>query len=123
MYVFEQTTAQGFYPSMFGSVHGEDIAYLLGMPLVGGTYHHVHNYTDQEVALSELLMVFLVNFAKTGSPGSHVYRGAGLAGTTVTWPRYESSSRAHLAPRWTSWHLPIADYPEHSFRKRRVTLC
>ena len=97
MYVFEQTTAQGFYPSMFGSVHGEDIAYLLGMPLVGGTYHLVHNYTDQEVALSELLMVFLVNFAKTGSPGSHVYRGAGLAGTTVTWPRYESSSRAHLA--------------------------
>ena len=31
----------------FGSVHGEELAYVLGMPLVGGTYHFVHNYTNQ----------------------------------------------------------------------------
>lgn len=35
----------------FGSVHGEELAYVLGMPLVGGTYHFVQNYTDQ-VAIS-----------------------------------------------------------------------
>ena len=34
-------------PFRFGAVHGEDMAYVLGMPLVGGTYHFVHNYTNQ----------------------------------------------------------------------------
>ena len=68
----------------FGSVHGEELAYVLGMPLVGGTYHFVHNYTNQvrgipaktreqknaifcqERLLSEHVMSFWVNFAKTG---------------------------------------------------------
>ena len=64
----------------FGSVHGEEMAYVLGMPLVGGTYHFVHNYTNQvkicpnskfkflyqERLLSEHVMSFWVNFAKTG---------------------------------------------------------
>ena len=35
------------YLFRFGSVHGEELAYVLGMPLVGGTYHFVHNYTHQ----------------------------------------------------------------------------
>ena len=35
----------------FGSVHGEELAYVLGMPLVGGTYHFVHNYTNQVQSL------------------------------------------------------------------------
>ena len=65
----------------FGSVHGEELAYVLGMPLVGGTYHFVHNYTNQvkifhnskiaflcqERLLSEHVMSFWVNFAKTGA--------------------------------------------------------
>ena len=53
-----------------GSVHGEDLAYILGMPLVNGTYHFIHGYTKEERMLSEQLMAFVVNFAKTGSPGS-----------------------------------------------------
>ena len=56
--------------SQFGSVHGEDLAYMLGMPLVGGTYHLAHNYTQEEVELAKHTMHFLVNFATTGNPGS-----------------------------------------------------
>ena len=70
MYIFKHVTENGFYPSQYGSVHGEDLAYILGMPLVGGTYHFVHNYTQEEKMLSEHFMAFLVNFAKTGDPGS-----------------------------------------------------
>ena len=70
MYIFQHVTENGFYPKQFGSVHGEDLAYILGMPLVGGTYHFVHNYTQEEKVLSEHFMAYLVNFAKTGDPGS-----------------------------------------------------
>ena len=51
-------------------MHGEDLAYMLGMPLVGGTYHLAHNYTQEEVELAKHTMHFLVNFATTGNPGS-----------------------------------------------------
>jgi hypothetical protein len=37
---------------------------------VGGTYHFVHNYTEEEKQLAETVMTFWVNFAKTGSPVS-----------------------------------------------------
>lgn len=70
MYIFEHVTQNGYFPQQFGSVHGEDLAYIFGMPLVGGTYHFVHNYTQEEILLSQHLMHFIVNFAKTGSPGS-----------------------------------------------------
>ena len=70
MYIFKHVTENGFYPNQFGSIHGEDLAYVLGMPLVGGTYHFVHNYTQEEKMLSENFMAFLVNFAKSGDPGS-----------------------------------------------------
>ena len=70
MYIFQHTTRHGFYPEQVGSVNGEDLAYIFGMPLVGGTYHFVHNYTEEEKMLSEHFMAYLVNFAKTGDPGS-----------------------------------------------------
>ena len=70
MYIFKHVTQHGYYPPHLGTVHGEDLAYILGMPLVGGTYHFVHNYTQEEKQLSEHVMAFVVNFAKTGSPGS-----------------------------------------------------
>ena len=70
LYILDHVTEHGYYPPGWGSVHGEDLAYILGMPLVGGTYHFVHNYTQEERMLAEHVMAFVVNFAKTGSPGS-----------------------------------------------------
>ena len=54
----------------WGVYFGYGLAYIFGMPLVGGTYHFVHNYTEEEKMLSEHFMAYLVNFAKTGDPGS-----------------------------------------------------
>ena len=45
---------------------GEELAYALGMPLVGGSFHMRHNYTQQEVVLSEIVMNYFFNFAATG---------------------------------------------------------
>ena len=48
------------------TVHGEELAYVFGAPLVGGFSHFTLNYTFDEVFLSELVMTQWTNFAKTG---------------------------------------------------------
>ena len=96
VYVFEHSTENGYYPGQFGSIHGEDLAYIFGMPLVGGTYHFVHNYTLAEQRLSEHIMSFWVNFAKTGNPGSRSFPNQGQYTKPVSWPQYDSNNRKHL---------------------------
>ena len=51
---------------VFGSLHGEELAYGLGMPLTGGSNHLKQNYTFQEQVLSEVMMHYWGNFARTG---------------------------------------------------------
>lgn len=55
-----------FCCKVFGSLHGEELAYGLGMPLTGGSYHLKQNYTFQEQVLSEVMMHYWANFARTG---------------------------------------------------------
>lgn len=49
-----------------GVVHGEELPYVFGAPLVGGFGHFPQNYTKSEVALSESIMLCLANFVKSG---------------------------------------------------------
>jgi neuroligin len=49
-----------------GSVRGEDVPYVLGLPLVGGQPFFPHNYTHQDAAVSRLLIHYLANFARKG---------------------------------------------------------
>ena len=49
-----------------GTVHGDELAYVFGAPLVGGFSHFTFNFTEDETFLSELMMTMLTNFAKTG---------------------------------------------------------
>ena len=56
-----------YYPSqVFGAIHGEDIPYILGMPLSGGSFHLRLNYSNHEKVLSEAMMNYLQNFAQFG---------------------------------------------------------
>ncbi|KAJ8956949.1 hypothetical protein NQ318_014369 [Aromia moschata] len=49
-----------------GCIHGEELPYLFGAPLVGGFMHFSRNYTKSEVVLSETTMIYWSNFARTG---------------------------------------------------------
>lgn len=49
-----------------GTVHGEEMPYVFGAPLVEGFGHFPQNYTKSEIALSESIMLFVANFARTG---------------------------------------------------------
>ncbi|KAG7304569.1 hypothetical protein JYU34_011520 [Plutella xylostella] len=67
-YVFDYQTKDGDYPQRMGSVHGEELPYLFGAPLVDGLGHFPKNYTKSEVALSEAFILYVANFVKTGNP-------------------------------------------------------
>lgn len=47
-------------------MHGEELAYVFGAPLVSGFNHFGLNYTRDEKFLSELVMTLWSNFARTG---------------------------------------------------------
>lgn len=66
MYVFGYQTENGDYPQRHGAIHGEDLAYLFGAPLVAALSHFPRNYTRGETSLSEAVMSYWINFAKSG---------------------------------------------------------
>lgn len=49
-----------------GCIHGEDLAYIFGAPLIGGFNHFGRNYTKSEILLSEAVMLYWSNFIRTG---------------------------------------------------------
>lgn len=64
--VFDYQTKDGDYPQRMGTVHGEDLPYIFGAPLVDGFSHFPSNYTKSELGLSESIIIFWSNFARTG---------------------------------------------------------
>lgn len=49
-----------------GSVHGEELPFVFGAPLVDALGHFPTNYTKPEVTLSENIVQYFANFARTG---------------------------------------------------------
>ncbi|XP_055695140.1 neuroligin-4, Y-linked-like isoform X1 [Lutzomyia longipalpis] len=102
-YVFDYQTKEGDYPQRMGTVHGEDLPYVFGAPLVDGFSHFPHNYTKAEVALSESLILFWSNFARTGNPNEHQRPDSVLAATKernrfrgIVWDEYDPVHQKYL---------------------------
>lgn len=66
LYVFNYPTEASDYPQRLVCVHGEDLPYLFGAPLVSKLAHFPSNFSKPEVALSEAIMLYWSNFAKYG---------------------------------------------------------
>ena len=105
LYKFEHVTQGGFYARDFGCVHGEDIPYLLGMPLSGGSFHLRFNYTRREKVLSEIMMNYLQNFALFGnasavSPSINNFitnNRERFEEVAPTWPPFDEAEQKYLA--------------------------
>lgn len=54
-----------------GCVHGEELPYVFGAPLVGGLAHFPRNYTKAELQLAEAVIIYWTNFARTGWAPKH----------------------------------------------------
>ncbi|CAG2107199.1 unnamed protein product [Medioppia subpectinata] len=75
MYYFTHRTAQSPWPKWMGAIHGDEISYVFGEPL-----NPRFQFTPEERRLSEQMMTYWANFAKTGNPSismngqwSHTY--------------------------------------------------
>lgn len=65
--VFSYQTRDGDYSDRMGCIHGEDLPYLFGAPLAGIKLGHFQDkYSQGEQQLSEAIMAFWINFARTG---------------------------------------------------------
>ncbi|XP_034945865.1 neuroligin-1-like isoform X2 [Chelonus insularis] len=92
------------YPQRLGSVRGEDIPYVFGLPLILGGSFFPLNYTRQDQGVAEAILTFFTNFAKTANPNlphniesvdygteKEKARFRGLA-----WEQYETGSQLYL---------------------------
>ncbi|KAK7015845.1 Carboxylesterase [Halocaridina rubra] len=66
LYVFDHQTRYGDFQTRSGCVHGEELPYVWGAPLVSTMYHFPNNFTQSEVKLSEAMLTYWTNFARTG---------------------------------------------------------
>lgn len=86
-----------------GTVHGEDLPYIFGAPLVEGFSHFPRNYTKSELALSEAVMIFWSNFARTGNPNEHHRQDQVLLASkernrfrSINWEEYDPVHQKYL---------------------------
>uniref|UniRef100_A0ABD2XGP8 Carboxylesterase type B domain-containing protein n=1 Tax=Trichogramma kaykai TaxID=54128 RepID=A0ABD2XGP8_9HYME len=114
-YVFDYQMKEGDYPQKMGSVHGEELPFVFGAPLVDGFGHFPRNYTKAEMALSESIIQYFANFVRTGNPngasdGQHQHGGKGDSSIkeilpaskernryrTLTWDQYDPVHQKYL---------------------------
>ncbi|XP_031621624.1 uncharacterized protein LOC116339730 [Contarinia nasturtii] len=67
MYLFSHISKAGDYPNLSQSIAGEELPYVFGAPLASARPFPT-SYTPHERLLSEEIMVYWTNFAKTGNP-------------------------------------------------------
>ncbi|GLV41508.1 Neuroligin 2 [Carabus blaptoides fortunei] len=103
---FGYQTKESDYPQRLGSVRGEDLTYITGMPLVGGMPYFAHNFTRQDVGVAETVLNFFTNFAKSGDPNEPRPQSKQEYGTAVkekpkyrgiTWDTYEIGTQLYLS--------------------------
>ncbi|XP_023316148.1 neuroligin-1 [Trichogramma pretiosum] len=104
LYVFDYQTKFGDYPQRQGCIHGEELPYFFGAPLVAGLAHWPKNYTRTEVGLSESVILYLANFARTGNPnegtpepGSPVSRPERSKLKNLEWTAYEAVHKKYIS--------------------------
>ncbi|XP_015109365.1 uncharacterized protein LOC107036135 [Diachasma alloeum] len=104
MYVFSHPRAM---PSGSGdrpehTVHGDELPYILGVPLESEKYHPRSRYNIGESLLSEAMMTWWCNFAYTGNPNAPRRTRYMTDGPKawrqyqVDWPEYDLEGGRHL---------------------------
>ncbi|XP_015515275.2 uncharacterized protein LOC107220967 isoform X1 [Neodiprion lecontei] len=117
MYVFSHPRAmQDYYGQHHQrTVHGEELPYILGIPVGGGKYHLQERYNIGEVLFSEAMMTWWCNFAHTGNPNAP-RRSTFLTDGAKEWQQYELDWPEYDPENQTYFNLTIP--PEVGTRYR-----
>ncbi|OWF38774.1 Neuroligin-4, X-linked [Mizuhopecten yessoensis] len=94
VYVFAYSTKSEKFPEWSSGVHGDELPYVFGAPLVNGISPFPSEYSRVEKRLSEAVMTFWTNFAKTGNPNQP--RSASDKFSGITWPKYDINTQNYL---------------------------
>ncbi|XP_037033533.1 neuroligin-1-like isoform X3 [Bradysia coprophila] len=108
LFHFGYQTKDSEYPQRLGSVRGEDLPYIFGLPLVLGMPNFSQNFSRQDMGVAEAILNFVTNFCKTGDPNEAGHQQAMLHpdyGTArertryrgITWETYETTSQQYLS--------------------------
>ncbi|XP_071527711.1 neuroligin-2-like isoform X3 [Panulirus ornatus] len=102
LYVFDHQTRNGdFDHQRLGCVHGEELPYVWGAPLVDSLSYFTNNYSQPEVKLSEAMLTYWTNFARTGNPNEPANQTPDRGSEknrfrTLEWPAYDSMHRKYI---------------------------
>ncbi|TMW49922.1 hypothetical protein DOY81_004994, partial [Sarcophaga bullata] len=88
MYVFGHNSFGGPHASLPHSIAGEELAFVFGAPLASAGLFHGTQYTAQEKLLTEAVMSYWCNFAKTGNPKAP-WKGNFINLHALEWDRYD----------------------------------
>ncbi|GBP72719.1 Neuroligin-1 [Eumeta japonica] len=100
-YVFSHNSESTEHAALGKSVHGEELPYVLGVPLGGAETHFHSEYTIKEKLLSEAVMRLWTNFVKNGSPNTQSTR------TNSKYNEYYTLDKSQ-------WRLYNIDWPEYN---------
>lgn len=84
------------------STYGEELPYVLGMPLDGPRTLFTDRYTLEERLFSEAVMKYWTNFAHTGNPNMprrNSYLTMGIREWMqydVPWPEYDKKNQSYM---------------------------
>ncbi|KAL7035906.1 hypothetical protein ACKWTF_008620 [Chironomus riparius] len=87
MYVFAHNAEAGEHATISQSIHGEDLPFVFGAPL-GNAGPFQTSYNAEERLLSEAVMRYFSNFAKTGNP-THPWNRRFYNLNPIDWDKYD----------------------------------
>ncbi|XP_022670080.1 neuroligin-1-like isoform X3 [Varroa destructor] len=108
-YVFGYQTEHGDYPTRMGCIHGEELAYIFGAPLVSHLGHFPNNYSKSEQAYAEAIMSYWSNFARYGDPSNSMHE-ANAASETQPTPTSEQRKGRFERTAWPPYDLAHQKY-------------
>ncbi|XP_053661262.1 neuroligin-4, X-linked-like [Anopheles marshallii] len=109
MFHFGYQSKESEYPQRLGSVRGEELPYIFGLPLVQGGPVFPQNFSRQDMGVNEAVLNFVTNFCKTGDPNEaghqqaqplHPDYGTAKERTRfrlITWETYETTTQQYLS--------------------------
>ncbi|XP_076372956.1 neuroligin-4, X-linked-like [Tachypleus tridentatus] len=99
LFVFGHQTEDSEFPKRYGCIHGEDLPYVLGVPLVGKLAHFQRNYTRSETSLAQAVLIYWYTFAKKGNPNIQDDKKDKFKSRfeSIEWPAFENVYQKYLS--------------------------
>ncbi|XP_066537701.1 acetylcholinesterase [Hoplias malabaricus] len=88
LYLFDHRASNLAWPEWMGVIHGYEIEFVFGLPLEKRL-----NYTLDEQKLSQRMMRYWANFARTGNPNINI---DGNVDTRKRWPLFTIKEQKHV---------------------------